>query len=66
MTKRINPLFSNKEEKNLIVASEPIQANRNGTAVSPISGKPMQKVSCDGVEAWYDDTNRLVLPVMEN
>ncbi len=63
--KRFNPLFDDvASNRQAIVASEPVEA-RNDVAISPISGKPMQKVLCDGIEAYYDEDNRLCLPIVD-
>lgn len=65
--KIFNPLFDTKENtRETIVAMEPVKLGLKAVAHSPISGKPMRKISCDGISAWYDEPNRLVLPVMKD
>ena len=62
MKKFFNPLFDTIKEK--VIASEPIESVAN-SALSPISKKPMVKVTCDGIPAFLDEDNRLVLPIVE-
>lgn len=65
MKKRFNPLFPETKQ-----GREPVISNANfdpipvtATALSPVSNKPMRKVMCGGIEAYYDPENRLVLPM---
>lgn len=69
MGKRLNPLFPersdegvsyNKEAITAAIKLEPVEA---ASALSPISHKPMRKVMCDKIPAYYDEENRLVLPM---
>lgn len=65
MKKRHNPLFPEQSQ-----AKERIISNANfdpipveSAALSPVSNKPMRKVMCGTIPAYYDPENRLVLPM---
>jgi len=65
MKQRLNPLFPEKSApKEKIVSNatfEPIPVE--SAALSPVSNKPMRKVMCGTIPAYYDPENRLVLPM---
>jgi hypothetical protein len=70
MEKPFNPLMDDfqpkiPDENNIsILASQVIEA-KNLPPLSPITKKPMQKVLCDRIPAYYDAESRLVLPIRE-
>jgi hypothetical protein len=69
MKKRHNPLFPERNREGASYNSQPVTASVSlepveaSGALSPISHKPMRKVMCDKIPAYYDAENRLVLPM---
>ncbi len=66
MQSRVNPLFDeNDQTPKISVLSSEVSEAANNIPLSPISKRPMKRVVCDGIPAYFCEEGRLVLPIKE-